>query len=99
MTMETNGNRHRLFAGTLAVLSVAAMLAGCGKESAKSELQKGVDAYYARDYARAVEHYRAAADMNDAEAQYQLGCCYAKAEGVPLRGLHPGVVRRVVFLR
>ena len=84
MTMETNGNRHRLFAGTLAVLSVAAMLAGCGKESAKSELQKGVDAYYARDYARAVEHYRAAADMNDAEAQYQLGCCYAKAEGVPL---------------
>ncbi len=83
-TMKTNGTRHGLFAGILVILLVAAMFAGCGKEGAKSELQKGVDAYYARDYAKAVEHYRAAADMNDAEAQYQLGCCYAKAEGVPM---------------
>ena len=82
--METNGKRHGLFAGAFAVLLAAAMLAGCGKERAKSEYQKGVDAYYARDYAKAVEHYRAAAAMNDADAQFQLGWCYAKAEGVPL---------------
>lgn len=82
--METNGQRHGIFLGGLAVLLAAAMFAGCGKESAKSEYQKGVDAYYAQDYARAVEHYRAAAAMNDADAQFQLGWCYAKAEGVPM---------------
>ena len=82
--METNGKRHGLFAGAFAVLLAAAMLAGCGKERVKSEYQKGVDAYYARDYAKAVEHYRAAAAMNDADAQFQLGWCYAKAEGVPM---------------
>ncbi len=80
--MRSDGKHRSAFAGVLAILLAAAMFGGCGK-SAESEFQKGVDAYYARDYAKAVEHYRIAADMDHAGAQVLLGRCYAEATGVP----------------
>jgi TPR repeat protein len=36
-----------------------------------------------QDYAEAVKWYRKAADQGLAEAQYNLGSCYAKGQGVP----------------
>lgn len=74
---------HSFFLSSAIACSLAAAwLAGCGKNP-ESEFQKGLDAYSAHDYAKATEHYRIAADMGYADAQYQLGWCYAKAEGVP----------------
>ena len=36
----------------------------------------------AKDEAEAVKWYRKAAEQNDAEAQYNLGVCYANGQGV-----------------
>ena len=66
----------------LFALVLAAAFTGCGTR-AESEYEKGVKAYLRRDYANAVLHYREAAKRNHAEAQFQLGCCYEKGEGVP----------------
>lgn len=51
------------------------------------ETEKGDDYYYGRngvsqDYAKAVEHYRKAAEYGYAEAQYYLGYSYKNGEGV-----------------
>ena len=47
-----------------------------------SSLKKGKDAYDAKEFETAVKAFRAAAEPGIAEAQYLLGECYIKGDGV-----------------
>ena len=57
---------------------------GDGKNDAKTEteLEKGLAAYKQKDFKAAFGHFKTAAERGDAEAQYRLADCYAKAKGV-----------------
>ena len=44
---------------------------------------KGVEFYEQSNYAEAVKWFRKAAEQGHADAQYHLGWCYRKGEGVP----------------
>ena len=50
----------------------------------KIELEQGLAAYKQKDYKIAFEHFKAAAEQGDAEAQYKLAMCYAEGKGVEL---------------
>ena len=52
------------------------------KEIAGSLFKKGEECYDKGDYQGAVEWYEKAAAQGNAVAQYNLGVCYAKGEGV-----------------
>ena len=73
----------------LALALTAAMFAACAN-ARQSEIELGKAAYSARDYEKAVKHYRAAAEQGDAEAQYLLGQCCLKGKGLPVgkKGSH-----------
>jgi TPR repeat protein len=85
------------FAAVFAFLLAAAIFTGCDSKtenaasdksgnanSAESagELEKGLAAYKQKDYKTAFGHFKNAAEQGDAEAQYRLADCYAKAKGV-----------------
>ena len=71
-------------AGNAADTTIEAAENGEGKNEAKTEteLEKGLAAYKQKDYKTALAHFTAAAERGDAEAQYRLADCYAKANGV-----------------
>ena len=52
------------------------------KEDADDNLSKGLSCYQSEEYAEAVRYFRKAADHGHARAQYNLGLCYDKGEGV-----------------
>ena len=47
------------------------------------DLNKGVDAYNAGDYATALQEFRPLAEQGNASAQNNLGWMYYKGQGVP----------------
>jgi len=53
-----------------------------GNAQTETELEKGLAAYRRKDYKAAFPHFKTAAEQGDAEAQYRLAECYAKAKGV-----------------
>jgi TPR repeat protein len=66
----------RSLAGAL-VLATALVASAAG-----GPLEEGMDAYRAKEYAKAVELWRPLADKGDAVAQYRLGTLYAEGKGV-----------------
>ena len=50
--------------------------------SVEENFSKGKEFYFRLDYIKAVKYYKLAADQGHAEAQYNLGRCYEKGEGV-----------------
>ena len=63
-------------------LIVAALLAFSGTASAQ-DVQSGIAAWQAGDYANAVGQWRPLADRGDADAQFNLGQAYRLGRGVP----------------
>ena len=55
---------------------------GGGNTEAVQLRENGREAFKKKDYAAAVKYYRQAADMGDAEAQFQLGVMYENGEGI-----------------
>ncbi len=52
-------------------------------QTAVQNFNKGVEYYNAGNYTEAAKWYRKAAEQGLAEAQFNLGVCYKKGEGVP----------------
>jgi hypothetical protein len=61
------------------VLVLATVLAA---PVAADALEEGMDAYRAKEYAKAVELWQPLAEKGDAVAQYRLGLLYAEGKGV-----------------
>jgi len=85
------------FIAVFTLLLTAALFAGCDSKTDKAaggqsgaaksaqtetELEKGLAAYRRKDFKAAFPHFKTAAEQGDAEAQYRLADCYAKAKGV-----------------
>lgn len=68
--------RMRSLAGALALAAALAVPAAAGP------LEEGVDAYHAKEYAKAAELWRPLAEAGDAVAQYRLGTLYVEGKGV-----------------
>ena len=51
-------------------------------ESAEKQYELGIEYYNNQEYSKAVEHFRNAAALGHAEAQYSLGCLYYYGIGV-----------------
>lgn len=66
----------RGLAGALVLAAALVAPAGAGP------LDEGLDAYRAKEYAKAVDLWRPLADKGDAVAQYRLGLLYAEGKGV-----------------
>jgi len=72
----------------VAIICIAAVVAGLfaplqpGKARAESFVKKGKAAFEAEKYESAVECYSSAAELGNAEAQYELGNCFALGKGV-----------------
>ncbi len=65
------------------ILAAAALVAiAAFAPVAAGPLEDGLTAYRDRDYAAALESWRALADKGDAAAQYRLGTLYAEGKGV-----------------
>lgn len=79
---NTKKNRNIIFTvvATVAVFLTVAAFAGCHTE--EGDLQKGLSASRQQDYKTAAKYFTAAAEQGNAEAQYRLAECYAKAEGL-----------------
>ena len=79
VVVETKRERHMksLLITPLVVLALLAPL------NASADLGKGVAAYYAGDYATALQEFKKAAEQGDAYAQFYLGMIYDNGEGVP----------------
>ena len=73
---KTNGH---FIVGLLIALLAAPGIAVADLET---ELQLGLEAYEAGDYAAALEAWRPAAEAGSTEAQYYLGVMYARGEGL-----------------
>jgi TPR repeat protein len=58
------------------------LLAALAAPVAAGPLEDGVDAYRAKEYAKAAELWRPLADKGDAVAQYRLGTLYMEGKGV-----------------
>jgi TPR repeat protein len=65
----------RLAAGLVLAIALIAPASG-------GPLEEGMDAYRAKEYARAAELWQSLADKGDAIAQYRLGTLYAEGKGV-----------------
>ena len=68
-----------LIVGLLIALLAAPGIAVADLET---ELQLGLEAYEAGDFAAALDVWRPAAEAGSTEAQYYLGVMYARGEGV-----------------
>lgn len=64
------------------VLGVFAIAAACEALAVAGPLEEGIDAYRAKDYAKAVEMWRPLADKGNADAQFHLATLYAEGNGV-----------------
>jgi len=64
------------------LLSAFAAVAAFEMLAIAGPLEEGIDAYRAKDYARAAEMWRPLADKGDAVAQFRLGTLYAEGNGV-----------------
>jgi hypothetical protein len=71
----------RVFGGTMVV--AGAIWAGLSATPARADVEAGVKAWQAGDYAAAVREWRPLADKGDADAQYNLGQAYRFGMGVP----------------
>ena len=67
----------------LTIICTAALLLIGVTEGWSNEFQKGSDAFNIRDYATALEKWRAVAEQGLAEVQVNLALMYEKGEGVP----------------
>ena len=45
-------------------------------------MREGNSCFEAKNFESAVQYYSLAAEWGNAEAQYNLGCCYEKGDGV-----------------
>ena len=87
---------HRTFIFSLAVILTAFVFTAYGEVDEKTEakdtektetadmedLREAKAAYSINDYDFAVRHFALAAEQGNAEAQFYLGTCYYKGEGV-----------------
>ena len=67
---NTKMKRNYIFLAVVAVVLTVAAFTGCDEENAETLMQT------------AVKYFTPAAEQGDAEAQYRLADCYAKAKGV-----------------
>ena len=61
---------------------VMAILIFNGEQSPEKQFEKGEQYYNEGNYTKAVNCYRKAAEQGNADAQYNLGLCYASGQGV-----------------
>ena len=91
--MSNTKNIRNIFLAVAALVLTGAIFTGCGRnektgnECGKTEvfaddLQKGNAAFETKDYETAVKCFSSAAEQGSAEAQYQLGHCFALGKGV-----------------
>ena len=64
------------------VTIILAFLMTLSSPVAAQDLQKGVTAYQAGDYATALQEWKPLAEAGDAAAQYNLGYMYDSGKGV-----------------
>ena len=55
---------------------------GCGEKKGEKEYEEGINFYTVQQYESAVKQFAAAANLGHAEAQNQLGKCFAEGKGV-----------------
>ena len=79
-TIGFRGGEIHVQAGILTCALV--VLAALAAPAAAGPLEDGVDAYRAKEYAKAAELWRPLADKGDAVAQYRLGTLYMEGKGV-----------------
>jgi TPR repeat protein len=58
------------------------LVAGLVASAAHADFKKGMKAYEANDYARAIEEFQAVAELGDHNAMMALGAMYAAGQGV-----------------
>ena len=81
--MTTTNQRKYVIHGILGFFLAAALFSGCGGEKkGQKEYEEGMNFYTVQQYESAVKQFAAAANLGHAEAQNQLGLCFAKGEGV-----------------
>ena len=82
--MTSKIQRKRVSSGILGFLLAAALFSGCGEGEKKGqkEYEEGMNFYTVQQYESAVKQFATAANLGHAEAQNQLGLCFAKGEGV-----------------
>jgi hypothetical protein len=66
----------------LTILCIPAVLLLGAAEASGADLQKGVEAYEAGDYAAALREFRPLAEQGHAHSQFVLGLMYAEGKGV-----------------
>ena len=71
-------------------LNAANWIADDEQENAEAQFQLGKRYYSEKIYPGAVKCFRQAAEQGHAEAQYNLGVCYANGCGVP-KDLQPAI--------
>lgn len=74
---------HKKLAYIKCLLTAIFLLASL---SSYADIQTGVDAYEAGDYATALKEFKPLAEQGDAVAQYNLGMMYRKGQGVSKDG-------------
>ena len=70
------------YSALLAVVLGILYASFCAEPDLKEIFQKAESFRQAKNYAEAVKWYRKAADQGLSDAQFRLGYCYAKGEGV-----------------
>ena len=82
--MKLNLNSSRLIVGVSVCVLAALLFTSCGKlgKKGQKEFEQGQAALVAQDYKTAVTQFALAANQGHAEAQYQIGLCYAQGKGV-----------------
>ena len=73
----------RILTGVFAFLFSLTLFTGCGGEKkGQKEYDEGMNFYTVQQYESAVKQFAAAANLGHAEAQNQLGLCFAEGKGV-----------------
>ena len=67
----------------LFLILCAALLLYLGKNASSADFQRGLDAYYKKDYETALREWEPLVEAGIAKAQYYLGIIYEHGQGVP----------------
>ena len=67
----------------LFLILCAALLLYLGKNASSADFQRGLDAYYKKDYETALREWEPLVEAGIAKAQYYFGMIYEYGQGVP----------------